>query len=326
MIDQVLNEITRRDAFLLTSHARPDGDAIGSLLALHQMLEQMGKGTRVVMADPVPLLYNPLPYSDVVLHSERVPDDAPTAAIILECDGIHRTRLDGLEGRFLINIDHHKSARNFAHVNWIDGSASAVAEMVFRLAKAAGVRVTPEMATCLYTAVLTDTGSFCFPGTNEHTFQLALELVRSGADPVHIAHGVYFSNPASKMRLLGAALSNLHREGTLAYMHLSVPEMERSGGLEEDCEGIVNYALSIDGVEVALFLRELSDGRYRVSLRSKGGLNVGDIAERFGGGGHLCASGCAVSGPLNTALDLILKELGAVAHARRPSDSPSPLI
>jgi phosphoesterase RecJ-like protein len=137
---------------------------------------------------------------------------------------------------------------------------------------------------------------------------------------------VYFSNPASKMRLLGAALSNLHREGTLAYMHLSVPEMERSGGLEEDCEGIVNYALSIDGVEVALFLRELSDGRYRVSLRSKGGLNVGDVAERFGGGGHLCASGCAVSGPLNTALDLILKELGAVAHARRPSDSPSPLI
>jgi phosphoesterase RecJ-like protein len=257
------------------------------------------------------------------LHAGSVPDDAPETAIILECDGIHRTRLKGLEGRFLINIDHHNSGRNFAHVNWIDNRASAVAEMVFRLARAANVRVTPEMATCLYTAVLTDTGSFCFAGTNEHTFELALDLIRSGADPVRIAHGVYFSNPASKMRLLGAALSNLHREGALAYMHLSVAEMQRSGGLEEDCEGIVNYALSIEGVEVALFLRELVNGRYRVSLRSKGALNVGDIAERFGGGGHMCASGCAVAGPLNAALELILKELKDIPHLNKVPEQSS---
>jgi phosphoesterase RecJ-like protein len=179
------------------------------------------------------------------------------------------------------------------------------------------------MATCLYTAVLTDTGSFCFAGTNEHTFELALDLIRSGADPVRIAHGVYFSNPASKMRLLGAALSNLHREGALAYMHLSVAEMQRSGGLEEDCEGIVNYALSIEGVEVALFLRELVNGRYRVSLRSKGALNVGDIAERFGGGGHMCASGCAVAGPLNAALELILKELKDIPHLNKVPEQSS---
>lgn len=313
MMDEVLKEIEQRDSFLLTSHARPDGDAVGSLLALYQILRQVGKNACVVMSDAVPLIYDPLPYSNVVLHSACVPDEAPQAAIILECDSIQRTRLKGLETRFLINIDHHTSARQFAHINWIDADACAVAEMVYRLARAAGVMISPDVATCLYTAVLTDTGSFCYAGTNARTFELALELVRYGARPVDIAHHVYFSNPASKMRLLGAALCNLHREGALAYMHISLAEMERSGGLEEDCEGLVNYALSITGVEVALFFRELADGRYRVSLRSKGRVNVAVVAEQFGGGGHVCASGCAVAGPLATSLELILNQLRHVS-------------
>jgi phosphoesterase RecJ-like protein len=320
MIDQVLKEIQQRDAFLLTSHARPDGDAIGSLLALYQMLRHLGKTARVVMSDPVPLIYNGLPFAHVIEHSSAVPPEAPEAAVILECDSIQRTRVLGLEGRFLINIDHHSSAREFAHVNWIENNACAVAEMVFRLACRAAVPITQEMATCLYTAVLTDTGSFCFAGTNAHTFEIALELVRRGANPVDIALNVYFSNPTSKMRLLGAALSNLHREGALAYMHISLSEMERSGGLEEDCEGIVNYALSIEGVEVALFFRELADGRYRVSLRSKGQINVAAIAEGFGGGGHSCASGCAVPGPLAASLEAILSQLRGAAplHGHMP--------
>lgn len=313
MMDQVLKAIEQRDAFLLTSHARPDGDAVGSLLALYQALTQLKKKTQVIMSDPVPLIYTSLPCAAVIDHEQQVPDDAPQTVIILECDGVQRTRLKGLEERFLINIDHHASGRDFGHVNWIDRNACAVAEMVFRLARAAGAKITPDIATCLYTAVLTDTGSFCFIGTNDRTFELALELVRSGAKPSDVAQHVYFSNPASKMRLLGAALSNLHRDGALAYMHLSLGEMEKSGGLEEDCEGIVNYALGIEGVEVALFFRELKDGRYRVSLRSKGQVNVGVIAEQFGGGGHACASGCAVSGPLATSLELILAQLNSAS-------------
>jgi phosphoesterase RecJ-like protein len=180
--------------------------------------------------------------------------------------------------------------------------------MIFELAKATNVKVTKEMATCLYTAVLTDTGSFCYQGTDERTFALAQELVRAGADPAAIAHNVYFANPESKMRLLGCALNNLRRKGKVSLMWISQAEMLKSGAKEEDCEGLVNYALGIADVEVALFFRELPDGRYRVSLRSKGAVDVSKISEKFGGGGHMCASGCSVPGPLSVATETILAE------------------
>jgi phosphoesterase RecJ-like protein len=229
--------------------------------------------------------------------------------ILLECDGIERTRLDGLENRFLINIDHHTSGRAFAHVNWIDSNACAVAELVYQLAGAAGIEITPDMATCLYTAVLSDTGSFCYEGTDANTFELAGNLVRQGADPVLIAQEVYFSNPAAKILLLGAALANLQHDGGLAWLWVTENDMDRTCAAEEDCEGIVNYAIGIRGIEVAVFLRELRDHRVRLSLRSKGRVNVATIAERFGGGGHENASGCTLDGPLPVATERILQYL-----------------
>jgi phosphoesterase RecJ-like protein len=165
------------------------------------------------------------------------------------------------------------------------------------------------MATCLYTAMLSDTGSFCYEGTDAHTFELARNLVCYGADPVHIAREVYFSNPASKMLLLGAALANLHHDGHLAWLWVSEDDMDRTHAAEEDCEGIVNYAIAISGIEVAVFLRELRDHRVRLSLRSKGRVNVATIAEQFGGGGHESASGCTLDGPLPAATERILKYL-----------------
>lgn len=304
----VLAGIERHERFLLTSHARPDGDAVGSVLACREILRKLGKQAEVVLSDPVPVIYHPLPFADQIVQACAV-NGRYEAAIVLECDSIQRTRLEGLEGRFLINIDHHQSGRPFADVNWIDPGACATAEMIFRLAREAGVQVCPDMATCLYTAVLTDTGRFAYAGTDERTFQLAQELTRAGADPVRIAHNVYFSHPISKMRLLGAALSTLQHEGDLVWMHVTRADMERCGALEEDCEGLVNYALGIAGVEVAAFFRELADGRFRVSLRSKGGLDVSRIAEGFGGGGHTCASGFAIEGPLEKAREQVLRLL-----------------
>ncbi len=308
MLTEVLKHIEQRESFVLTSHARPDGDAIGSVLACAQILRSMGKQAQVVLSDGVPRIYEQLPFTDTVVQATELNGDYE-AAIILECDSIQRTRLAGLEKRFLISIDHHVSGRPFAHVNWIDPAACATGEMVFRLAREAGVPLSPEIATCLYTAVLTDTGSFMFSGVNEHTFALARELVLAGADPAACARNIYFSHPTSKMRLLGAALSNLHREGPLAWIWVTREQMDKAGAIDEDCEGLVNYALAIHGVEVAAFFRELADGRYRVSLRSKGQLNVASVAERFGGGGHECASGCSIEGPLSVAVARILAQL-----------------
>ena len=309
MLEDVLRQIERRDSFVLTSHARPDGDAIGSALACCQVLRAMGKQADVVLHDAVPRIYRPLPFADQVVQANRL-NGSYQAAIILECDSLLRTRLEGLEDRFLINIDHHASGRPFAHVNWIDPHAVATAEMVFRLGREAGVPLSPEIATCLYTALMTDTGSFMFQGTNEHTFALARELTLAGADPSHCARNIYFAHSGAKMRLLGEALRNLNQEGHLVWIWVTQEQMERCGAKEEDCEGLVNYALSIADAEVAVFFRELPDGRFRVSLRSKGKVNVAKLAEGFGGGGHECASGCAVKGPLQAAVSEILSQLG----------------
>jgi bifunctional oligoribonuclease and PAP phosphatase NrnA len=308
MLKEILKEIGQRQRFLLTSHARPDGDAIGSALACGQILRLMGKEAEVVLHDGVPRIYQPLPFADTVITAEQV-NGKYGAAIILECDSIQRTRLQGLEDHFLINIDHHVSGRPFAHLNWIDPKAVATGELVYKLACAAGVKISPEIATCIYTAVLTDTGSFMFEGTNEHTFALARELVLAGADPAACARNVYFGHSTAKMRLLGSALSNLRREGPLAWIWVTREQMEQAGAREEDCEGLVNYALAIHDVEVAAFFRELPDSRIRVSLRSKGQLNVSAVAQQFGGGGHECASGCAVDGPLPAAISRVIAQL-----------------
>src|SRR5215472_5680854 len=317
MLEEVLHQIGRRQKFILTSHARPDGDAVGSTLACCQILRSMGKQAHVILSDGVPGIYRPLPYADTVLHEVAHAPQAE-AAIILECDGVARTRLSGLERHYLINIDHHATARPFADVNWIDPNACATAEMIFLLAREARVKISAEVATCLYTAVLTDTGSFCFTGTTERTFALAQELVRSGADPVRIAQSVYFSTQLAKMRLLGAALSTLHREGSLAWMYVSHTAMEQCNATEEDCEGLVNYALAIEGIEVALFFRELPDHRYRISLRSKGSVNVAAVAAAFGGGGHECASGCSIDGPLPAATERLLVQFRMQGYNQAP--------
>jgi phosphoesterase RecJ-like protein len=307
-LEQVLQEITQRGRFLVTSHARPDGDAIGSTLALAQILRKMGKFAEVVLGDSVPVIYKPLPFAETIVHSSRVVGDYD-AAIILECDSVQRTRLQGLENHFMINIDHHVSSKPFADVNWIDSAAAATAELIFRLAQAAQVKLTPDIATCLYTAVLTDTGSFCYAPTNACTFELAKTLVEHGADPGRIAQNVYFSSPISKMRLLGAALTNLQRDGAITWMSVTRHDIERFGALDEDCEGLVNYALGISGVEVAIFFREVADERIRVSIRSKGAVNVAEIAQKFGGGGHECAGGFSTEGPVHEAAERVLREL-----------------
>jgi bifunctional oligoribonuclease and PAP phosphatase NrnA len=306
-VTAVLDAIRQRQRFLLTSHTRPDGDAVGSLLALWMALNAMGKQAEMQLFDPVPVIYGTLPAADQIRQfAGPLVGYEPDAVIFLECDSVGRSRLEGLDNKFLINIDHHTSGTPFATVNWIDTKASAVAEMVYRLAVAAKVKVTPAMATCLYTALLSDTGSFCYEGTDANTFALAKDLAEMGAIPARIAEDLYFSNPLSKMRLLGAALTTLQRDGSVAWLWVTHNDMVRLGASDEDALGIVNYAIGIAGVEVAVFLRETADRRIRISLRSKSTVRVTHVAEQFGGGGHENASGCTLDGPIEAATDRIL--------------------
>lgn len=308
-IAQLLEAFRSTSRFLITSHARPDGDAVGSVLALAEILNQLGCETDIVLADPVPYIYRNLPGAERIRITPDVGGNYGPV-VILECDSIERTGLQGLEGRRLINIDHHASGRNFAALNWIDEDACAVAEMVHRIAVAANVRITPSIATCLYTAVLSDTGSFTYASTNAETFALAHSLAMHGASPSQIAREVYFSNPASKIRLLGVALSNMQCDGDLAWTWVTSADMENTGADAEDCEGVVSYLIGIAGVESAVFLRELdSTGQFRLSIRSKGKVDVAQIAESFGGGGHRNASGCTIEGPLASATQRILAQL-----------------
>jgi phosphoesterase RecJ-like protein len=295
-IAATLDLLGRGERFLVCSHSRPDGDAVGSMLATGMLLEAMGKRADLVTADRIPTVYRSLPGAEAIRCALRVhgPYDA---AILLECDSVDRTRLRGLEAFYLVNIDHHATGRAFAHLNWIDRDAASVGELVYRLIKAARVHLSPAMAQCLYTTVLTDTGGFCYGATRASTFA------------VHMAQEIYFSTAMSKLLLLGAALSNLKREGRLAWLSVSHQDMVRTCAAEEDCEGIVNYAISLAGVEAAVFLRELPEGRIRVSLRSKGRVDVASLAARLGGGGHENAAGVTLDGPAARALEEVLSHL-----------------
>jgi phosphoesterase RecJ-like protein len=301
----ILDVLRQGERFLVCSHTRPDGDAVGSMLAMGMLLRQMGKRVDLVASDRVPAIYRPLPGAEKIRHVLRV-HGLYDAAILLECDSLERARVRGLEPYFHINIDHHSTGRNFGHLNWIDRDATSVGELVFRLVKAAGATVTPEMARCLYTTILTDTGGFVFGALRESTFALAAELAHAGADPLQIARDIYFSTAESKLHLLGAALSTLRREGQVAWLWVTNEDMARTGASEEDTEGIVNYAVGIAGVDAAAFLRELPEGRIRLSLRSKGRIDVAAIAAGLGGGGHENAAGVTLDGPMDRAIEQIL--------------------
>jgi phosphoesterase RecJ-like protein len=327
-ISALLKLIRERNSFVITSHVRPDGDAIGSALGLLHLLEGMGKRASVVFVDPIPPNFHCLPGVDRITPRFPVAD----AVIFLECDSIERSSIDRLEfdavrPALTINIDHHRSGRGFADFNWIDPEAAAVGTMIYDLAVAAGVTITLSMADCLYAAILTDTGSFNYPSTAASTFAMAERLIQCGTNANRIAHAIYFSNPVSKVRLLGIALNNLQIDGPVSWSHVMLSDMERVGASVEDCEGVASHLIGIAGIEVAAFLRELpGQPQFRLSLRSRGSVDVAKIAEQFGGGGHKNASGCTMNGSFTEVSGQIVGRLHAAcaqARAGGPADTPA---
>lgn len=297
MLSQVVELIEQKRRFAITSHVRPDGDSLGSSLGLSWLLGALGKDSEVIMRDPVPRAYQRLPGANQVRVTPRI-DRTYDAVFVIECSDISRPGLIDLDKQLVVNIDHHSTTALFGTINWIDATASAVGEMIYNLCKALGVRVTKEIAECVYTALLTDTGSFHYSNTTERTFKIASELVRAGVKPAKISQAVFNNYEWSKLMLLSQVLATIRhdRTGRIAWMHQTLEMQQNACATEDDGDGMVNYPMSVGTVEAVAFIKECEPGVYRASLRSKGDINVARIAEMFGGGGHRNASGCTLKG------------------------------
>jgi len=301
MLSQVVELVEKKDRFAITSHVRPDGDSLGSSLGLYWLLRALDKEVEVTMRDMAPHAYQQLPGADAIRVTPAV-DRPYDAVFVIECSDIDRPGLIDLEKQFVVNIDHHSTTALFGAINWIDSTASAVGEMIYNLCKATGVRVTKEIAECVYTALLTDTGSFHYSNTTERTFKIASELVRTGVKPAKTAEAIFGSYQWPKIELLSLVLATAKRDetGHIAWMEQTLEMQEQTCASEEDADGFVNYPLSVSEIEATALFKECSPGVYRTSLRSKGDVNVAKVAEQFGGGGHRNAAGCTLKGNLES--------------------------
>ncbi len=322
MLSQVVELIESKRRFAVTSHLRPDGDSLGSSLGLYWLLRALDKDVEVIMRDAVPHAYKQLPGAESVRVTSAV-DRTYHAIFVIECSDISRPGLIDLEKQFVINIDHHSTTALFGRINWIDSTASAVGEMIFNLCKATGVRVTKEIAECVYTALITDTGSFHYSNTTERTFKVASELVRTGVKPAKTAEAVFSSYPWGRIQLLAEVLSSARRDptGRVACMRQTLEMQSRTQARDEASDGFVNYPLTVKEVEAVALLKEFEPGIYRTSLRSKGEVNVARVAEKFGGGGHRNAAGCTLKGTWEAAEQTIIGLLqDAVERANGAKD------
>ena len=288
--DAVADAIRTRQTFLLTSHARPDGDSIGSQLAMAFALDALGKQVRIVNADPAPSAYEGFPGLDRIEILPAVDGDYD-ALIVMECGDLTRPGVEGLEGRFTINIDHHIGNTGYGDVNWFEERAAACTEMVFSLVEALGVAMTPEIALHVYLGVVTDTGSFRHGSMSARTFEIARRCVDAGVDPAATARQVFDSNSVGKLRLMGSLLDGMEREagGRVAVLRMSQRLLDAAGATLDDTEGLINMPLTAQHVQ-AVILFKTDDGG-RVSLRSKGDIDVRSVAVKYGGGGHKNAAG-----------------------------------
>ena len=297
MLSQVVELIENKQSFAITTHIRPDGDGIGSSLGLCWLLQSLNKSVEVIAADTIPVAYRSLPGAEQIRKVSEVDRDYD-AVFVIECSDADRPGIKGLADQFMVNIDHHATSEHFGSINWIDSTASAVGEMIYNLCKAIGGRVTREIAECLYMALVTDTGSFHFSNTTDRTLKVASELVRAGVKPSEISEAVYNSYPWSRIELMRRVLETVKRDdsGRIAWMRQTLAMKVDSNAVDGDNNGFVNIPLAAREVLAVVYTREVGDNKFRVSLRSKGDINVAKVAERFGGGGHKNAAGCCVEG------------------------------
>jgi phosphoesterase RecJ-like protein len=319
-LERVGAELRSRERFLLTAHEGPDGDALGSLLGMHQLLTQLGKDSVMFLAAkefPLPIEYRFLPLEEV--FHEPPADMADRTVIFLDCGNIDRMPVDFLTagGNDVINIDHHHDNTRFGDFNLVDVGASCTAEIVYDLATLLGVGLTPEMASALYVGLVTDSGKFMYENTDAHTHRVAADLIEAGVDVDDTYRRLYEHVPLEKVRLVARALGKIERhcDNRLILTYISLDDYEETGAGEEMTEGVIDHLRSVDGTKVAAVVRDLGNrGRAarKVSLRSsEGDVDVSAIARKNGGGGHKRAAGFSTDLDLDELVGFLCGEVVA---------------
>jgi bifunctional oligoribonuclease and PAP phosphatase NrnA len=320
---QIISELREADRFLLTTHENPDGDALGSLLAMHEILRLMGKDSLMFMAAdqfPPPVEYQHMPFEGV--RNEPPADIEQRTVVFLDCGNIDRMPVDFLQkdGMHILNIDHHHDNTRFGTVNLVEPDASCTAEILYGLAKDMDVEITLPIADALYVALVTDTGKFMFENTTPAAHMMAADLLAIGVSAQEVHRHLYEGLPFSRVELLGRALGNLQRyeDAGITLTHLTREDFAAAGASEADSEGIVDHLRAVEGTAVAALVRELLDdpARRKVSLRSTDGrVDVSRIARGLGGGGHRQAAGFTTDMPMPELVDRIRDEVCAQLQA-----------
>jgi phosphoesterase RecJ-like protein len=321
----VLAELRAVDKLLLTTHENPDGDALGSLLAMHWILEQLGKDSVMYMSpDEFPLPWEYRAWTFDGIAGAPPPDVAERTIVFLDCGNIDRMPVDFLQadGLHILNIDHHHDNTRFGTVNLVAPEASSTAEIVYRLAKELGAEITPPIADALYTGLVTDTGKFMYENTSPEAHRMAAELIEAGVEPDQVHRRLYEDLPFRRLQLLQRALGSVERydDGAITMANLVKEDFAATGASEQDSEGIVDHMRAVEGTAVAVLVRELlsedRDGMRKVSLRATDGrVDVSRIAREFSGGGHPQAAGFSTSLPL----DQLVERLRALVRGQLQS-------
>ncbi len=318
-MDEIIAELSAGERFLITTHEGPDGDALGSTLALHQSLTQLGRDSVMFLAEkefPLPVEYRFLPLQEV--FHEPPADLSDRTVIFLDCGNIDRMPIDWLrDGRRMLNIDHHHDNTRFADVNLVDVEASSTAEIVFEIIKRLGVKVTESIAQALYVGLITDTGMFMYENTDARTHRVAAELIESGVDVNGIFRRLYERVPEAKLKLIARALGRIDRrlDGALSTTYLSAEDYAATGADETLTEGIIDFVRGIEGTSVAAVVRDKPDSQRearKVSLRSTdGSVDVSVIARKMGGGGHRRAAGFSTDRSYDELVEFLSDETRA---------------
>ncbi|MEO8483829.1 MAG: DHH family phosphoesterase [Acidobacteriota bacterium] len=321
-LEAVVAAIRERQSFILTSHAKPDGDAVGSSLALALALEHLGKQATVILKDPAPEPYRSFPSVDRITIAARATTPAD-AVVVLECSELDRPGVAGLERYFVINVDHHLGNTMYGHVNWFDGAIAACGEMVADIIDALEVPWTREIASHLYLAISTDTGGFRYGAIRAKTFDTCRRIVEAGVDAAALSRQIFDSYSIGRVKLTGAMLDamTLHHHRQLAVLAFDEDLLNACGAKVDDTEGLVNIPLSAREVTAVVLFKRQDARTFRLSLRSKGQVDVRAVAAQWQGGGHRNAAGCTIVGEFAEVRDAIVDAMALAIDVAAAADA-----